>query len=430
VSTVQLLIHPRSFALPSAAALLALMLAAAAPAALAQDASQPPADAPSQAQPSGLLSRSKFVARLINFADSELDEGSSRDGFYPEVGNMITGSGWISAGPGYRRRFWHERALVDGSAALSWRTYKMAQARVELPHLANNHLALGSQVRWQDLTQVNYFGVGPDSLESERSQYRLKNTDVIGYAVVQLARHVAVRGTFGRSSRPTLSSATGSFKRGFPDARQVFSEEPGVAEQTSFLHGDVSMTVDTRDYPGHPTSGGLYRGAAATYSDRDLHQFSFQRYEAEGLQMIPMAGDRWTFALHAWLVASDASSSNNVPFYMLPSLGGHSTLRGYYDYRFHDRNLLVANVESRWALFSDIDAVVFFDAGNVAPRVGDLNLNKTSYGAGVRVHSQRSTMARLDVGHSHEGWRLFFRLTDPLELKRLARRTAVIPFVP
>jgi hypothetical protein len=430
MSNVQWLIHPRSYALLSAAALVALMLAATAPAALAQDASQPPADAPSQAQPSGLLSRSKFLARLISFADSELDEGGSRDGFYPEVGNMITGSGWISAGPGYRRRFWNERALVDGSAALSWRTYKMAQARFELAHLANNHLALGSQVRWQDLTQVNYFGVGPDSLESEQSQYRLKNTDLIGYAVVQLARHLAVKGTFGRSNRPTLSSATGSFKRGFPDALQVFSEEPGVAEQTSFLHGDVSVTVDTRDYPGHPTSGGLYRGAAATYSDRDLSQFSFQRYEAEGLQMIPMAGDRWTFALHGWLVASDSSSSNSVPFYMLPSLGGHDTLRGYFDYRFHDRNLLAANVESRWALFSDIDAVAFFDAGNVAPRVGDLNLNKTSYGAGVRVHSPRSTMVRLDVGHSHEGWHLFFRLTDPLELKRLARRTAVIPFVP
>jgi hypothetical protein len=35
--------------------------------------------------------------------------------------------------------------------------------------------------------------------------------------------------------------------------------------------------------------------------------------------------------------------SNTVPFYLLPSLGGKNTLRGYYDYRFHDRNMEVFN---------------------------------------------------------------------------------------
>lgn len=106
------------------------------------------------------------------------------------------------------------------------------------------------------------------------------------------------------------------------------------------------------------------------------------------------------------------------------------TLRGYRDYRFHDRNLLLASAESRWALFRDVDAAAFFDAGNVSARAGGLNLRKTSWGGGLRVHSRTSTLARLDIGHSREGWQAFFKLEDPFRLNRLSRRTADVPFVP
>ena len=72
----------------------------------------------------------------------------------------------------------------------------------------------------------------------------------------------------------------------------------------------------------------------------------------------------------------------------------------------------------------------FLDAGNVAARLSDLNLDKRSYGAGLRLHTRRRTFARFDVAHGGEGWRLLFRLTDPLNLARLSRRTAAVPFVP
>ena len=428
---VRVLLRLRSVRIVSTAASIALLLAVTAPSARAQGRSQPAPDAASSAsQASGLFSEPSSLTRAINFVDSEVDQRGSRDGFYPDFGNMITGAGWISAGPGYRHHFWNERALVDGSAAISWRVYKMAQARFELNDLAREHLTVGSQVRWQDLTQVNYFGLGPDSLESQQSEFRLKSTNVVGYAVVQANRWLAIGGNVGWLHQPTLSASTGPFDGNFPDTRQLFSGDPGTGQPVSFGHGSASVTVDTRDRPGHPTSGGLYRAVAATYSDRDLGQFSFRRYEAEGLQIVPVIGSNWTLALHGWLVASDTSSSNNVPFYMTPSLGGQDTLRSYRDYRFHDRDLLVANVESRWALSRDIEAAAFFDAGNVAPRVGDLNLDKTSYGVGVRVHSRTSNLGRLDVGHGREGWRVFLRINDPFLFKRVSQRTAVIPFVP
>ena len=81
-------------------------------------------------------------------------------------------------------------------------------------------------------------------------------------------------------------------------------------------------------------------------------------------------------------------------------------------------------------MMTHVDAAVFFDAGNIAPRLGDLSLDKRSYGAGVRLHTRRQTFARLDIARGGEGWRFVFRLTDPLDLSRLSRRTAAVPFVP
>jgi outer membrane protein assembly factor BamA len=137
--------------------------------------------------------------------------------------------------------------------------------------------------------------------------------------------------------------------------------------------------------------------------------------------------------VHGWGVISDTSAERDVPFYLMPSLGGGNTLRGYTDFRFHDRNMEVLNAESRWALFSHVDVAAFADAGKVAPRAGDLDFHhlKYSYGAGLRLHNASSTLARLDVGHSTEGWHVFFKVSEPLKRSAPASgRSSVVPFIP
>jgi outer membrane protein assembly factor BamA len=135
-------------------------------------------------------------------------------------------------------------------------------------------------------------------------------------------------------------------------------------------------------------------------------------------------------AVHGWVVTTPRDNETSVPFYMLPSLGGANTLRSFTDYRFHDRNMLLANAELRIAMMTHVDLAMFADAGNVAARIQDLDLDKQSYGAGLRFHTRRQTFARVDVAQGSEGWRFLFRLTDPFALKRVERRAAVVPFVP
>jgi hypothetical protein len=109
--------------------MLVLMLAlAGAGAAVAQEAL--PADA--APAPVALLPEPHAITRAIDFAIRTMGDGSrEKSGIYPEMGNMITGAGWIAIGPGYRH----------GSAAFGW-------SPMRRPHVAVVLRAAADQATW------------------------------------------------------------------------------------------------------------------------------------------------------------------------------------------------------------------------------------------------------------------------------------------
>lgn len=423
-------------AVRGASVLAALLVTATPSGALAQERASAPTPQPASQMdrgPTAIFAEPSILGRGVDVTTRLMsDSNELTDGLYPELSNLPTGSGWISLGPGYRHWFLEDQVFVDASASISWRAYKMAQARFELPRLARSRLLLGTHVRWQDLTQVTFFGDGPDSLEANRSEYRLKSTNIAAYATVRPTQWLALGGRLGWLDRPSVQDPAGSFRRGNPATEDVFSDDPvfTTSPQPSFAYRETAVTVDTRDHRGHPRTGGLYRAAWTWFTDQDDGMFSVRRTETEATHFIPISRSRVVLALHGWLAASDTAEDGSVPFYLQPSLGGHNTLRAYTDYRFHDRNSLVTTVEARFAIFTHLDAAVFADAGNVGARVSDLNLDKRSYGVGWRVHSRKETLGRFDLAHGAEGWKFLFRLNDPLGLSRLTRRLAPVPFVP
>ena len=49
---------------------------------------------------------------------------------------------------------------------------------------------------------------------------------------------------------------------------------------------------------------------------------------------------------------------------------------------------------------------------------------------GFRLHTRRETFAMMDAANGDEGWRVSFRLKDPLGFARINRRALLVPFVP
>ena len=392
---------------------------------------QAPAPPETMSEPQGFVAEPEPIERAAIFADRHFGGDNLGAGLRWGFADLVPGAGPISGQVSYRRWGSGDRYVADASAGFSVRGYRAVGARFELLRLAQDRLALGTEFRWQDFTQIAYFGSGPDTLESNAGQYRLRTSNLIGYAIVRLARTLEVGASVG-VLEPTMLPPAGPFKRSRPDARAQFGSDPvfSLAEQPGYVTSGISLTSDTRDFPGRPLRGGIAHVAATQYADREDGRTSFRRYEAEGAGFVPLADRRIVLAVHGRFVGADTDEGSFVPFYLQPSLGGPNSLRSYPNFRFHDRNLLNLTVETRVAVMTHVDVALFVDAGNVAPRASDLNLDRRSYGAGVRLHSRRQNFARVDVAHGTEGWQAMFRLTDPLALSRLTRKIATVPFVP
>jgi hypothetical protein len=371
-----------------------------------------------------VVTRANRLTRTFRWAQSKIgDSKAARDGFYPELGGMITGAG-ISVGPGFRQSLFGDRAVLDASAAVSWRRYKMMQSEIAWPRLMNDHLAVGGQVKYQDFTQVNFFGIGGDSLKANQTDYRLKDVDALGFATVRANPWLSITGRAGMLRRVDIDRGTSTLH---PATQDVFDEAsaPSLTRQPNYLHTDVAVDADTRDVPGYPTSGGRYRLSVAAFHDRTFAQYSFRRVEADAAQYIPLG--RSVVALRARMDVTQAGEGQDVPFYLLPALGGAHSLRGYLDYRFRDRDLLMLNAEYRWPIVRVVDMAAFYDAGSVAPEASGLTRRvHTDYGLGVRVHSAKQMLVRLDVARSREGTRANLTFSVPLALPN----RSIAPYVP
>jgi outer membrane protein assembly factor BamA len=132
-------------------------------------------------------------------------------------------------------------------------------------------------------------------------------------------------------------------------------------------------------------------------------------------QHFPILRESWVISLHSQASTTFHKDGQHVPFYLLPSLGSGSNLRGYSSWRFRDRDSLLLQGEWRIMVNRFFDTAVFYDAGKVAGRVSDLDLTglKKDYGFGARFHTPFATVLRIDIARSSEGTSLVFA-TSPI----------------
>jgi uncharacterized protein len=173
----------------------------------------------------------------------------------------------------------------------------------------------------------------------------------------------------------------------------------------------LGVTLDTRDHWSAPARGTYLdlrfrRAARLVGSDFDYgsHSLDFRRYITVGCRPV--------VALQAY----GGTTTGDVPFQMLPRMGGSHLMRGYNPNRFRDRSLLAAQAEVRAPLGWRLGAVGFAGAGNVAPslpRLAEVR-PQVSYGAGVRllVRSKERLNLRADYAFAQDGRRLYLGIGE------------------
>jgi outer membrane protein assembly factor BamA len=81
-------------------------------------------------------------------------------------------------------------------------------------------------------------------------------------------------------------------------------------------------------------------------------------------------------------------------------MGGSSRMRGFYDGRFNDRNMITFQAELRQNIWRRIGATVWGGAGNVFESFDTFRWNQTlpNYGIGLRWEFKKRVNIRIDYG--------------------------------
>ena len=200
-----------------------------------------------------------------------------------------------------------------------------------------------------------------------------------------------------------------------PSIETLFTDvaAPGLARQPNFLHESVFAEIDSRDAPGFPHRGGLYRTTYARWDDRSLDQYDFRRFDIEGSQFFGVA-PKDVIAMRLSLSYTNNAPGSRVPFYLMPYAGGGDTLRAFREFRFRDENAGLFNVELRHRVHPMAYIAGFVDMGKVAHDWQDIVPThvKPAYGAGLRLGSDKRVFGRLDVAHGDEGTRVFLKFSS------------------
>jgi Omp85 superfamily domain len=327
------------------------------------------------------------------------------EGFYPKIGNITPGGGF-AIGPAYRKpALFGERAVFTALGMASFKRYWLLDVRLASQQVAGDRVFADVHGRLFEYPQEDFFGLGPDSRREDDVIYGFRSSEVGATAGVRPVPWFEVGGKIDH-----LTPAVGSGSTGRPIG-EVFSASsvPGLTAQPNFLRYEVSADVNLREPRGNPRRGGQYTVAYQWFDDRDLGRYTFHRVDVDLQQYVPLLRDRRVLALRAFASSADAGAGQDVPFYYLRTLGGPDDLRGFRQFRFRDRNILLLQAEYRWEIFTAVDGAIFYDAGRVAPRFEDLGFNdlESDYGIGFRFGTRNGVFLRVEGAFGNSGGKHF-----------------------
>ncbi len=355
-------------------------------------------------------------------------------GFYPRID-------WIARGSGAALgvRYWNPEVIgpVDlmGSAFYSWRRYQLYDLQTGLipnrgkriPSKTFEHesfeqlgevdrnlfsrFKLFGNFRYRDRTDESFYGLGPASKAENRHRYSVQDTlaeVVLGYQFTQNIGFTYKLGALGNTlgsgrSDPSLSDL-------IPDGIDL----PEGIEGPNYVRSQASFLFDYRDDPGLPHKGIMVALLWQRMENIDrIDLFNFTQWGMDVRGYIPLGARQRVLALRGLFIDSDPGSGNRVPFFLMPSLGGGESLRGFPAFRFQGPKMMLIQAEYRWEASPRFELALFGDTGTVA-LIGDrisLDELKSDAGVGFRIKSSRSTLFRLDLAYGNEGWAAQFRMS-------------------
>jgi len=175
----------------------------------------------------------------------------------------------------------------------------------------------------------------------------------------------------------------------------------GQRQRYDILGAGAVLTWETRDNLSYSTHGIYLRFRPYIYPRTPGNDLPYWGAELTANYYRSL----WTGAVVAFDLHSELNDGQ-LPWPMMPIVGGPSRMRGYYMGRFRDNNIVELQAEQRQHIVSVLGAAAWVGGANVFPSLHGFEWDHSlpSYGGGIRLQADRYTRVRIDAGFGRDTW--------------------------
>jgi outer membrane protein assembly factor BamA len=154
--------------------------------------------------------------------------------------------------------------------------------------------------------------------------------------------------------------------------------------------GLVTM-IDTRDNIFYPRKGMWAEFVVFNDNQKLGATYNYVRLAFDLTKIISFQKNIFAFNVYS------IYSTTDVPFFQMGSIGGAKKMRGFYEGRYRDNNLIMFQAEYRRHLFWLLGFTLFADMAQVAHRYDAFNADywRYTYGAGLRLQIDKTQKINL-----------------------------------
>lgn len=199
--------------------------------------------------------------------------------------------------------------------------------------------------------------------------------------------------------------------------QNLFNQDVKLMSNPSYMpvNGNMGYTasglgpifiMDNRDNPLNPAKGSYLEVSYVDYKNIIENKNMFTSLTIDARKYCTI------FKKLVWNGnAYFAYNKGEVPYRLLPEIGGARFLRGYYRGRFRDNNMAILQQEFRMPIYKMIGIALFGGIGSVAKTPSQFKTNEIHYNYGIglriRVNKKENTNIRIDYGFTKDSQGLY-----------------------
>lgn len=170
------------------------------------------------------------------------------------------------------------------------------------------------------------------------------------------------------------------------------------SEGMSLVGSGITVNYDTRDSYSYPHKGVFHEFTWQTYRKEMGSDYNFGKININLRKFFRLHKDH-VFGINGVY----QMVSGDVPFQMIPRLGGQNMMRGFVDNKYRDKHYAAFQGEYRFPIYSRIGGAVFGSVGEIASGVTKFNLEnlKSAVGTGLRVNLDKSQHMNLRIDFAY-----------------------------